>query len=270
MNDLDIKNTGKPTNPRRLQIYIIAAGLVLAAGIAGGAAYFGQDKTSPPAEQLGETSGITTEAVTPSEINNAAPNSQTPNPQPTPSQSPLIHSTPFRTGGGEDKPKPKPAPRLPSPVAEGPGGQAKPDPCIAAKTELTATQEQAQKIYDSETAAAKQGYDDEQKNFDAQLNQLSIQKNQAINNYLTAIALATAKYNLSSKYSSDYAVYQQEQSVALSDYNLASAGLGTQEEDLTKQKSDSKTRYDEALALAAATLTSSQAAAQVAYAAKCP
>src|SRR3989344_4405340 len=91
-------------------------------------------------------------------------------------------------------PTPKPAPKL--------------DPCIAAKSQLTKAQAEAQKNYDADASAAKQAYDQAVPALDLQLSQLANERNQAINSYLTAIALATSKYNSSAKTASDYSIYK--------------------------------------------------------------
>lgn len=88
---------------------------------------------------------------------------------------------------------------------------------------------------------AKKIYDQEQDLIAKKLADLSLKRNAAINSYLTAIALATSKYN-SATSTSAYTVYQQEQAQALANYTQTVNNLTSQEEALNQEKQASHFR----------------------------
>ena len=235
--------------------YYLAGGTILFAGVLIGMTYFRNQPVEQRVEsdQLEQVSGTTIEA--PAANSNPAPaNSNPSSPSPTPPVSP----------------SPQPNTTAPSP-ARGEGSKVKTiaDPCIAAKSQRTKAEAEAQKNYDADASAAKQAYDQAVPALDLQLSQLANERNQAINSYLTAIALATSKYNSSAKTASDYSIYKQEQDLALTTYNQAVALITTKETDASVQKEGHKISYDQALVSAKTKQDQSLAAASAAYSAKC-
>lgn len=153
------------------------------------------------------------------------------------------------------KPKPNPAPK----VAE---QKPKVNVCQISGEERTASEQKAQTTYDQEIAEAGKVLAAVTAKVDAELSVLQKQRNEAINNYLTSIAIATSKYN-SSNAPEAYEVYQQEQARALSIYTEGIGNISGQEVEAKKRKtaasdaykiseSEAKLRFDAALAAAAA------------------
>lgn len=138
----------------------------------------------------------------------------------TPSSSPPIRPPQADGTRGERIRKPSATPA--------PAPQPKPNPCELARADLTKQNEAAQKIYDREQA------------------ELSRQRSDAVNHYLTAIALATSKYN-SATSTDAYLIYQQEQNAALNNYSQATTDTGSKEAALAETKKASQKKYDEAL-----------------------
>lgn len=102
-----------------------------------------------------------------------------------------------------------------------PKATAKPvDPCIEAK-----------KIYDQEQAVITK-----------KLADLVLKRNAAINSYLTAIALATSKYN-SATTSDAYTVYGQEQAQALTSYTQTITDIAAKETELGANKTATESSY---------------------------
>ena len=143
-----------------------------------------------------------------------------------------------------------PAPQpVPLPQAAAPAVKPKPkiDYCKQYKEELAKTQDSVELKFQSDGAAAKNQYDTEQAALAAQFSDLAKLRNQAINDYLTAIALATSKYNNSAKAPADYQLYEQEQSAALAIHNQAIKDITAKEASVTQTKTESQNRYDQSL-----------------------
>ncbi len=139
--------------------------------------------------------------------------------------------------------------------------------CEQAKKELAGAQESIRKDYERAAVAAKTAYDEEQLSVSRQLTELQRQRNEAINNYLTAIAITTSKYN-SATTTSAYEIYQQEQRLALESYTQVITRISTEELPLLEQKKTSQAAYEEVLQARASKKDQDLAAAQVVYEAK--
>ena len=141
------------------------------------------------------------------------------------------------------------------------------NPCAAAKSDLAAALAAAQKAKDDSLSSAKKTFDDETAEADAKLSALAAARSQAVNDYLTAIALATSKYN-SSKSADGYAVYQTEQAAALDGYTKKIAEIVGSESPLLKAKKDAEDKHAAAGASIDIKFISDKNAAEAAYAAK--
>ena len=157
---------------------------------------------------------------------------QNPNPVPTPVGTP--------TPVGAPKPVPLPAaqaPALPKP-------KPKIDYCKQFKEELAKTQDGIELKFQTDSALAKTEFDSQQAAVTSSLGELAKKRNAAVNDYLTAIAVATAKFNNSAKGAPDYQAYEQEQGAALALHNHAISEITTQEATANQQKADSQSKYD--------------------------
>lgn len=157
------------------------------------------------------------------------------------------------------------APSAPSPAVKdvAPSNAPKISVCAQAKAELDKALVQAQAAYEKESAATQHGHEAGQE-INSKLAGLGRLRNEAINNYLTAIAIATSKYN-SATSTAAYQVYQQEQASALTVYTQRITEITSQETPLVEQKQALEKTHEEALVSLKARLETQKAEAQNNY-----
>ena len=183
------------------------------------------------------------------------------------SPTPSLNPSPQGGGNGESKVegnKAPPAVKVPSAKPVVPTAP-KVNICEEAQKTRDQKYQQADAEYSTAHSAARQTFDAEQAQYETSLTALSRRRNDGINKYLTAIALATSKYNSSTEPNA-YEIYQQEQSAALSAYTETTAGINTEESPILAAKKDSQTKYDAAVAAALAKRDGDKAAAEAEYA----
>jgi hypothetical protein len=142
-------------------------------------------------------------------------------------------------------PQPVPLPQASAPALPKP--KPKIDYCKQYGETLAKTQDGIELKFQSDSAAAKNIYDSEQAAVASTLSDLARQRNQTVNDYLTAIAVATSKYNNSQKAASDYQTYETEQGAALALHNHAISEITAKEGAANTQKADSQSKYEASL-----------------------
>ncbi len=147
-----------------------------------------------------------------------------------------------RSSEPQKSPASSPSPKTLSPPSASGGGRGnereKISACEAAQKDLEKQKLAAQKVYDLEIVKISR-----------ELSELQRQRNEAINNYLTAIAIATSKYN-SATSTTAYDIYQQEQGAALNIYTQAITGISQKEVPALETKKTAQAKYNEALSAA--------------------
>ncbi|OGE78194.1 MAG: hypothetical protein A2751_03490 [Candidatus Doudnabacteria bacterium RIFCSPHIGHO2_01_FULL_46_14] len=214
------------------KIYFIAGVGIMAFGIAAGAVWtFHRPEEKAP--ESATESGVLGE----SKEKTAGADSDSAD-----SPAPDLLENPASAQAGKESIKPSAPVSAPPPAqapAPPPAGGPKPkpivkkiDPCIQAAGDLEAKKSAAQKLLEKEQGEIEKEFQD-----------LARKRTDAINKYLTAIALATAKYN-SSTSTEAYVIYKDEQTEAQSDYAQANADISVQETAVTESKKISRQKYD--------------------------
>ena len=250
------QNNGKPKS------YVVAGLTILIVGIASGAVYRYNEFKKP---QINEPQPSADEPQT--EAAPAVSGTSTSTLDTAVTTSPSLNPSPQGGGNGESKVegnKAPPAVKVPSAKPVVPTAP-KVNICEEAQKTRDQKYQQADAEYSTAHSAARQTFDAEQAQYETSLTALSRRRNDGINKYLTAIALATSKYNSSTE-PNVYEIYQQEQSAALSAYTETTAGINTEESPILAAKKDSQTKYDAAVAAALAKRDGDKAAAEAEYA----
>lgn len=219
----------------RVKIYLFFAAIVLTAGLLAGAilSYRKNQPSIPPSSKTEQVQGEI-EIINPAATPPASPNlpetkAVLPVDQPA-GDSPLLVSPP------------------PVPTRQVKEGVVKPRPAAPVPPKINICQA-ALKERDLAKTLALKVLSDEQARLKPELLELSRQRNEAVNNYLTAIAIATSQYN-SATSSQAYTVYQQEQGQALTLYNQKIAEITAREMLLLEEQKNAQGKYDEAFASA--------------------